>query len=451
MKHYPHPDEYCVDLDRSARQRDLAEFYEESFYLLEECRSQTFEWVPAVYASPIFKSTPMVLYLQGLFAILLCFSRTSMAMSCINEPIYVLLFQTAIPALMLLFGYAIINHTGDVDPFDFSYAFFHGYFPPIAIRILIPSVLIYIIYLIQTVTVGGQTITFTTLVADFISGNYGDGGYIGMMLLQFLIFFPLIVKGLLENNDERHPMWGLLYILEYALVYELLVVAAEMNTPLYRFIFLRYLFTFALGIYIYFRRNEKKRWWTWVTYIIFTAIGIIYLLFVQYQVVQNDGMVPDWFPMFHAWPYTSLFACFYIYPVIATILYLAKEHRLPKFLHALFAVLGNSWFYIVLVQAIYFGFNLHIGLGLSDFLADVADTAFCVIVGILFYLLLNSKALSGSSVAVLNLKQALKKLHFEAGKKVQIIWFSSQLRFVMRMIEKENLLLQSDEARRNSN
>ena len=208
----------------------------------------------------------------------------------------------------------------------------------------------------------------------FLSGASGPGSYYMPIIVQLILFFPLVwlLVGKLKSL-------GLLCSLALNATYEIIVYYCDMNPQIYRILIFRYTFLIALGIYLAITKNTKR---DNITALIFLIAGAS-LIFV------NTYIRP--FPLFQDWKSTSMLCVPFAYGII----YFLKKFFEDMPYNKLF-IIGKASFHIYLTQMVFFGFGggriLKI---IFDFTPNVTNKILqsivailvCVSVGVLFFIL----------------------------------------------------------------
>ncbi len=211
-----------------------------------------------------------------------------------------------------------------------------------------------------------------TFIKWFIAGATGPGSYYVPIMIQLIIYFPIVY--LFFRKDKNR---GLIISALINLIYELIVYFTNLNPAIYRFLIFRYTLLLGFGIYLAFSLKERK---DDVIAIIFFFIGLVYIL-VNAYIVQ--------FPLFQEWKSTSMLCSPFAYGVMY---YLMKWFSHVKY-HNCF-VIGRASYHIFLTQMVFYGFGGNIlwrnllpmsSSPFCEIMGAAISIMICVPVGLLFY------------------------------------------------------------------
>ena len=347
-------------------------------------------------SAPEARITPAVLYLEGLFALLLVIAHTQAGSRSEGTVWNTLLFQSAVPALLLLLGYRIARRAEEVKVKQYDAPFFSYILNPSLSLYIIPWVITYGVFLLLRKAFTGEWGAFSENGLSFLGCDYGPSAYFGLMALQLILFFPAILiirkqteefrrkrkKKKKKKSASRSPLPWPLHIAGFVILYELFVNWVGISPAAYRLFACRSLLAFALGIYTYQTRHKDKNR---LLYALLFVAGILYMVGITLLTSHGGGNMPTWMPLFQGWAYTNAASCLYFFPPIAILLRKVGRKALPRALDTPLRLLGKASYYIVVVQAAYFAINLN--LPISPFVHAVLDLFLCLAAALLLYAL----------------------------------------------------------------
>ncbi len=228
---------------------------------------------------------------------------------------------------------------------------------PFAITYLIEEIVLYIMQDSWTDVYG--------MLAAFLNGGRGSGGYYYPIMIQFIFIYPFIYFIV-----QKYGRGGVLICGFTNFIYEVLKWAYGMNEGCYRLLIFRYILVIAFGCFLSSGTFKASRTICAVS----TVFGMVFILITRYL-----NYIP---PMIAYWTGTSCLACLFIIPI--SILLIKKLRMRCRLLE----VIGKASFNIFLVQKIYY-FCVECGYGYvfseSCMLQICANIFVCTTMGILFY------------------------------------------------------------------
>lgn len=351
------------------------------------------------------RQVPSILYLEGFFALLLCFSHTPFFKAVLSGSLVdALLFQMSLPVLFLLLGYRLMRRTEEVYAKGYNEKYRNYILYPHSIYTLTSLLLSYLAYLFILYMRGVLPLSASAVVSALMWVAKDNSAYFGWMVLQFLLLLPLVIlmkeklqkrknpkrrKRVLRFLRKRRIPW-IVQVAAATILYELVVSnlldGQASGQALYRFIALRFLFAFSLGVYLY--ENRKKypsRSWCINSF----ALGLIYLIGIHTLLSFGDGMMPAWLPVFRTYAYTNVLSCLYIYPILAFLLYYAQRRALPKIPHAILSFFGQLAYPLIIVQAVFFSLQKSLAFSLSGktFAQALLSVVMCILCSLPLYFL----------------------------------------------------------------
>lgn len=231
--------------------------------------------------------------------------------------------------------------------------------------VLGPYIVIYVIEVIGLKFIAQKEwLSGTKILHNFFSGGLGPGGYFIPVIVQAVIFFPILAKAV-----WKHPIVGSFGILGIQLVFELLFAKGFFSADIYRLSYFRYLFFSVGGILLCKYQDSKRIRWKNV----FVLFSIGYIMLVNYTDVE--------IAWFGGWKRAALPVVFWA--IFITNFALTHFKILPPDLHQVISLIGASSFSVFLVQKLYYLFNFG---KLFDFIAInvVVNIVICVTLGCLY-------------------------------------------------------------------
>jgi peptidoglycan/LPS O-acetylase OafA/YrhL len=204
----------------------------------------------------------------------------------------------------------------------------------------------------------------------FLEGAYGPGSYYVPVMIQ-LIFIFLLIYWLIKKNAKI----GIMVVGAVNLLYEIGVVAFDMDEEAYRLCVVRYLLFVALGCYMYLYPKLEFKWWQLISML---GLGILYIAIVY---VKNGKLV-----IFDYWEGTAMPIALYIFPIMVVAFKLFYNSHIDGIDGELLASVGKASYHIYLVQMVYYHFEL--GGKMMErvwYVAVPYNILICVTAGLLFY------------------------------------------------------------------
>lgn len=261
---------------------------------------------------------------------------------------FTLIIAMAVPIFMLISGF---NFTMSYDKKQAS-SLRELYAPSIIFhrlyRFILPFIIVYIPEMILHGPIRGEYYTAPQWLLHFIEGGLGPGSYYVPVLIVMLFSFPLIYIAI-----RRFSYWGVCLVGIVNLAYEILVTYSHMSGYLYRLLFFRYLLYVALGCYMYFHFQDRKK------YPLPTlALILMFVAGLSFSVsVYQFGFKP---PIFKFWTKTAMPVALYIFPIVYILIDKCGHKQLPRPFHHFFSEIGKASYHIFLIQMIYYRLFDHI-------------------------------------------------------------------------------------------
>lgn len=230
------------------------------------------------------------------------------------------------------------------------------------IRYTVPFAFVFAVEEMLFIYIGGGYDTFQ-LIRDFLSGGMGPGSYYYPVMIQFVLYFPIIYI-LVKKHDFR----GVCACALINIIYEVCRNAYGMNVECYRLLVFRYTLCIAFGCYLSignYKRNVRLSG-------IMVLMGILYIVVFRYL-----GYTP---PITNFWTGTCIWACLYIIPISAWIL------NCNGMKNGILELFGKASYNIFLVQMIYYrGARIVYGLIENRALQLGINIVICLGMGVIFY------------------------------------------------------------------
>lgn len=270
--------------------------------------------------------------------------------------------QHAVPVFMILFGYNRVksiekrNLTGASDLYEWTYLWKQ------LKAILVPYTAIWVIFEFTYFGLGQGTVPLD-LFESFVVGGRGPGGYFILLMVQAILFFPI----LFQIMDRFQPVKALTGIFLVNILLEMMSV--NMHPDMYRLLITRHIFTIALGIYLA-KREDSIKIKNWLPLV---GVSLIYISIVDYGGVH--------FIIEHMWDSQHPPAYFWTFLLVYLGLKVSfKEVSIVTFI-------GKSSYHIFLVQKIYFMFRNLFFSSIPYGLDVVVSLIISVTLGIAFYMI----------------------------------------------------------------
>ena len=242
----------------------------------------------------------------------------------------------AVPIFMVLAG---INSTLATKSTHYQFIFSNEYSTKKIIkyldRIVAPFTIIWVIQITMMVTFKFKEITIRQIAMSYFTGGYGPGSYFTPVFIQHLLLFPFIIW--LLDYSKKHRTTSAIILFIFAVLTEWICIKLNISEPLYRLLYVRYIFAVVIGVLI--ARHSHQ------TYIaLLTIPSVAYIASVSYFGYNSAILYPSW-GFQHAPAY------FYTATLIAL---LWNTYPYLSRLAPIFNYIGKSSFHIFLFQMFYF-------------------------------------------------------------------------------------------------
>lgn len=238
-------------------------------------------------------------------------------------------------------------------------------------RILLPFFLVFFSMVLLLIIVKNEKYTFVSLLIDLVKGGYGPGAYYTPIMVQFILFVPLIWY--------IYKKYTILAIFLVNLLFEVIYTVMQLDEKLYQFLLLRYVFFIALGFEMKTREKEGRKRYCEIFLFI---IGIFYLVGSKYL---YEPIV------FRRWTTTSMISGFYIWPCLLAGQRFFEGREVAGRLKDILTICSNATFHIYLVQMMYYYIGVSRVFGaIPASIRIICNVLICVSGGVFFYWIMNN-------------------------------------------------------------
>ena len=315
------------------------------------------------------KHIALIDYLKAFAAILVIINHFGWDSK--NFPLFTYLVQAGVPIFLFLSGF-----NTSLSYNKRNYSSLKEYYYPSRIWaklkwIFIPYAVIYVYEAISKDRFLALLCEPIWLIRTFLAGGIDGGehgGYYICIYWQFILVAPLLYL-LIKKLDKK----GLLIILLLNILYEYSMHLVDIDRPVFRLLFFRYLFLVGFGMYFYFHRKIHP-----MVLILMFLCGYTYTTAVDYQDfrwVLNDF-----------WRNSCVYAIGYFITLIVLAFYFFEDKKLPNPLHQIVTLIGHSSFHIFLMQMLYY--RTKYDNNYNDFhtpLHLLINVVICLILGCIWY------------------------------------------------------------------
>ena len=284
-----------------------------------------------------FKRIYIIDYLKAL-AIIFVILIHSLPESTKSNFIVVYVFRMAVPIFILVSGYNYAMSITRKKHISAWYAW-PQFFKKI-VELIIPFFIVYCLYIAMTFA-NGQSITLRRLYRVFLLATYGQGSYYLLLIIRLMVFFPLFYI-IIKRYREK----GVLFIALTELTLTVLTWIFPIPVHLFRISSFRYFTMLALGCYTFIYKEKLiKSKFLMLSFL----VGVGYLL--AFCFLQLNTAICKYTP----WENTNLFTCLYIYPIFYLALTNLNNWKIKnRYIHNIIVEIGQSTWYILCVQMIWF-------------------------------------------------------------------------------------------------
>ena len=258
--------------------------------------------------------------------------------------------------------YSLSYHRHDIGTWEDAYSYRNVCAK--FVRYTIPFAMAYALELVAY-AIADKALSFPQIVMIFLQGGIGPGSYYYPVMLQIVLFFPVIYF-FIRKYDRK----GLGFCWFLNVVYEVLQRAWLVSEGNYRLLAFRYIFIIAVGCYIAIGKTKIKRWHSIVTML----VGLVFIIVVNYT-----GYTPY---VIINWTTTSFVGVMYIVPIV---MFLFRRNLHCKALE----LLGKASYNIFLTQMAFYGIYPYVPSFFAENTAVhlVYNIVVCTVLGVLFYLI----------------------------------------------------------------
>lgn len=269
----------------------------------------------------------------------------------------------AVPFFMIISGYVYASSFERNKITHISEAYTLQFLLPKFIRYTVPFVMAFTVELFGLIFISHNSVIQCILI--FFQGGTGPGSYYYPIMLQFLLFYPV-----LHFIIRRCAFRGLFLCLVMTAAFEFFKMAWGCGAGFYRMLLFRYTFVIAFGSWLYQCKDEKiSNWWRIVSFV----VGLAFIVSYRYLKVEPRVITE--------WTGTSFIACLYLLPISGFLI--KKVHIRCKPIECI----GKASFNIFLVQMVYFAFAAAFVRKVTGvhILWLLAHIVICMTIGIIFY------------------------------------------------------------------
>lgn len=283
-----------------------------------------------------------------------------------TSPFFTMLINMAVPVFMIVSGYNFAMSNRKKADGKLSRMYGWQMIKPKLVRFLAPF---FTICLIEIVLLYFEDRTINPL-RIFLLGAYGPGSYYVPVMLQLLIIFPVIYF-MINKNAKL----GLIVAGMANLMFEIAVIAFDIDKYYYRLSIGRYLLLIAFGCYLYLHPERRlKRYQMSVMFL----LGLAYIVTVfgfEQQLV-----------LFEYWKTTAMPVAFYIFPIVILLFRKFYHARIPGRGGKMLTWIGQASYHIFLFQMVYYHFELGGAIMQAEWYVAVPfNILVSVPAGLLFY------------------------------------------------------------------
>lgn len=276
----------------------------------------------------------------------------------IGRPLFL---QHAVPVFMILFGYNRVKSSERKERHSFRDLFHWDNLSSQLKNIFVPYFIVWALFELSYGLAVNKGLT--EIVQSFVLGGRGPGGYFIVLMVQAILLFP----ALYSLFNRYNPIKALTGIFLLNIILE--AMSINMNPELYRVFISRHIFSIALGIFLA-KRKEILSLKKWITFI---GISLIYIISVEYFDVH--------YFIEHMWDSQHALAYFWTFFLV----YIGLSLPIKSFKWV--TEIGQSSYYIFLIQKIYFMFRNAFFSNIPYGLDTVISLVISITLGIGFYYL----------------------------------------------------------------
>lgn len=273
----------------------------------------------------------------------------------------------AVPIFMVIAGItSTLSTTKHNSIFRLSDEYSIGKLKKYSKRILIPFTFIWLAEIFIMAAFKG--ITLRQILKYYFVGGIGPGSYFTPIFIQHLLCFPIIMWLFDTFSDHRNIILFLTFA--FSIFAEWLCIQVNVPDPLYRLLYVRYIFAVAIGVFM-----AKYGLQLLVSFL--SLFSAVYITMVSYLKINVDFIYPSWgFQHAPAYFYTALI-----------IIILWNIYPYFKRMGLSLNYIGRSSFHIFLFQMLYFWILSRRLLGIvqNPFIWLILNIFICISMGCLFF------------------------------------------------------------------
>ena len=317
---------------------------------------------------------PFFDYLKALAIICIVIDHYRFTISELGNLLFPYAIEMGVPIFMLVTGFLYANSFLKNKIYNIKEMFAPAILIKRFLRLTLPFLIIFTIeYIFNTANIREHDNFFINL----FNGQIGPGSYYFPVILQVIIFFPILYVIAL-----KYKFRGFFIIILFEFLYMLFSVKFSVNPILFRSLAFRFLTLVYFGCWFAIYKAEIKNIYLMLS--LFT--GIFYIFWIYYE--HHTNFFYPYIPEF--WSLTSgIFITLYIFPVF----YWLYKYLITKNFNNIFekflALIGKASWHIFVMQMLYFvTLDLYL-YSLNLYLHIIFNIFVCSILGILFYLIEN--------------------------------------------------------------
>ncbi len=294
--------------------------------------------------------------LKALMALMIIITHSAFASYYRENPFFPLVVDMAVPVFMIVSGYV------NTQVYRNDYYSQKTLFRKIC-RIIIPFLPIAVLEIAYW---SYKKIALTGLVANIIFQAYGPGGYYPIIMIEFIVVFPIILK-LSENKT------GCVTVLAIDVIFEIIStygskIEGTLGTiviSIHRMCIFRYLGFILVGVLLYKNKDKVKI----KTVIVLAMTGLFAVWMLDYII--------DSYIIFGLWRSTSLPVVLWALSWVMLVLIMPQSEGKGRIVKRI----GRSSYCIFLVQMIYY-YAISEGIFVEPKL--LVSVIICTVIGVLY-------------------------------------------------------------------
>lgn len=252
----------------------------------------------------------------------------------VSNPIYLFMIRMAVPCFLMLSGWIFSMSSSGIEFYEmYNIHVLSKRF----LRFTIPVLITYMVY-ICTFWCLGKRMYAKDIILDILLGNYGPGAYYYLIMVQFILLFPILF--FLVKKMGFH---GVILIGLCNFIFELLCVYYSIDKEIYDILIGRYLLFIGTGIYFNLNNNQTIKN---EHLLILLIVGMMYLLLPYYFGYK--------YKIFKYWSDTSMMVIGLIAPVFYLFFQYCLDCKLKGRIGRIWETIGKASYHIMCTQMIWF-------------------------------------------------------------------------------------------------